>query len=199
MGQSRRSADDPGADQGVLVHEPPLLLGQRAAFLQDRIGDRDLADVVQLRGVTHLLDLMLGEREDPRDVDCKLGDIGDVIGKARVSLGDGAQKDVLALTAGRALAPVLLHVHPLVGDPERLEGVLRVLRDRYDPVRARDFEAFTVLAESGGRRRCVLLGWSASWDRTQNSSPPSRYAAAPSRADIASRRPSRARSASPAG
>ena len=93
-------------------------------LLQDRVGDGDLADVVQLGGVADLLDLVLRELEEAGDVDRELGDVGEVVDEARVALDERAQQDVLALPAGRALPPVLLRVHPLIRDPKRLDGVV---------------------------------------------------------------------------
>ncbi len=47
-GKRRRRGDDPLADQGVPLHEVPLVLVERAGLAEDRLGHRRLADVVQL-------------------------------------------------------------------------------------------------------------------------------------------------------
>ena len=50
--------DDPLADQRVAADELPLVRVQRAGLGEDRVRDRDLADVVQLGGVAHALGLV---------------------------------------------------------------------------------------------------------------------------------------------
>jgi hypothetical protein len=46
--QRRLPAQDSLSDQGVLVNELPLVVGQRPGFSQDGIRNRKLADVVKL-------------------------------------------------------------------------------------------------------------------------------------------------------
>ena len=46
-----RGGDDALADQRVAADERPLVLVERPGLVEDRVGDRDLADVVQLGGV----------------------------------------------------------------------------------------------------------------------------------------------------
>jgi hypothetical protein len=48
--QRRRHLDDCLADHPVAAHEHALVLVERAGLGQDRVGDRDVADVVQLGG-----------------------------------------------------------------------------------------------------------------------------------------------------
>ena len=105
-----------------------------------------------------LFDLVFREVEEAGDVDCELCDVGEVKDESGVSLDECAQEDVLALAAGRVLAAVLLGVHPLVCDSERLAGVLGVFGHRREPVGACDLEAVAVLAECLGGGAGVFLG-----------------------------------------
>ncbi len=49
LGEERHRLEDAGADVGVLLHHGDLLACQRPGLSQDRLGDADLADVVQQR------------------------------------------------------------------------------------------------------------------------------------------------------
>ena len=42
----------------MLAHQRPFLVGERPVFLEDRVGDGDLADVVQERAVLQDLELL---------------------------------------------------------------------------------------------------------------------------------------------
>ena len=48
VGQRRRGGQDALADERVAAHERPLVLVQRPGLVEDRVGDGELADVVQL-------------------------------------------------------------------------------------------------------------------------------------------------------
>ena len=48
--EPRCGGDDSLADQGVLPHQRPLRRVERARLVEDRVRDRQLADVVKLRG-----------------------------------------------------------------------------------------------------------------------------------------------------
>ncbi len=54
---------DPGADLRVAAHLPPFRLVQGARLLQDRVGDAELAEIVQDAGGVDALDVRLGEAE----------------------------------------------------------------------------------------------------------------------------------------
>jgi hypothetical protein len=79
--QRRGAREDPLADDGVALHERPLLWVERAGLEEDRVGDRGLPDVVQLGGEHDTLDFVvveakvtggaLGQRGDVVDVDPK--------------------------------------------------------------------------------------------------------------------------------
>ena len=50
---------DLGADHGVLAHQQPLLVVERARLEQDAVRHGDLADVMQVRGLFEVEDLLL--------------------------------------------------------------------------------------------------------------------------------------------
>ena len=90
---------------------------QRPGLVEDRVGDRDLADVVQVGGVAHL-DRPLGaearaarrpRRRGPATVEVWSPSSGSRSASA-------VQQDVAALAAGRRPAAVLARVHALVGE-----------------------------------------------------------------------------------
>ena len=90
--QRGRGAQDALADDRVLAHEGPLLVGQRAGLVQDLVRDRHLADVVQL-GRAHDLVQLLGEQRQPRaDAHRELRDALQVVrrGRARARAGPAA-------------------------------------------------------------------------------------------------------------
>jgi hypothetical protein len=64
-------AHDALSDQGVVVHERPLALIERSRLPQNALRDRDLADVVQLRGVRDLLDQVRSQPDPASDVLCE--------------------------------------------------------------------------------------------------------------------------------
>ena len=82
--------DDPLADDRMAMHEAPLLLVQRPRLVEDRLGDRDLADVVKLGGAAERLDLVLGQVEHDRERPHELGDLADVIGDVGEALRERA-------------------------------------------------------------------------------------------------------------
>ena len=53
LGEER--PDDVGAEDRVLAHEVPLAVAERGGLEQDAVRDGDLADVVQVGGLLHLL------------------------------------------------------------------------------------------------------------------------------------------------
>ena len=101
-----------------------------AGLVEDRVGDGHLADVVQRGGVADVVDLLGVELQAPRDGLGQLGHAADVLAQLGVALGQRAQQHVAALVARRAAAAVLVGVHALVGDAQRLAGVVRPRRAR---------------------------------------------------------------------
>ena len=68
------ASDDPLADQRVAAHERPLVLVELAGLVEDRVGNRSLADVVELGRQLDPFDLVLrkaeplrGQPREPRD------------------------------------------------------------------------------------------------------------------------------------
>ncbi len=56
--EARRGGDDALADQRVAAHELPLVVVERPGLGEDLVGDRDLADVVELGGQAHVVHLV---------------------------------------------------------------------------------------------------------------------------------------------
>jgi hypothetical protein len=56
--------NDPLAQAGMLLHRQPLVIGQRAWLEQDRVGDADLAHVVEEKAVLEL-EVLREVRRDP--------------------------------------------------------------------------------------------------------------------------------------
>src|SRR5205807_2051331 len=52
--QRRRGPEDPLTDDWVLARESPLVVGERAGLVEDRVGHGDLADVVEFGGALNL-------------------------------------------------------------------------------------------------------------------------------------------------
>ena len=86
VGKGGRGGDDALARDRVLVHEAPLVGGERPGLVQDRLRDRDLADVVQLGGNADGLHLRRLTPERRGDARRQLGHVVDVIGQLRVAV-----------------------------------------------------------------------------------------------------------------
>jgi hypothetical protein len=71
----------------VAAHEGPLLLVEGSRLVEDRVGDRDVADVVQGGRVAQLREVVAVDPEPPRDVLDQLGDAVVVLAEVRVALG----------------------------------------------------------------------------------------------------------------
>ena len=64
----RRRRQDPLADRRVGHHQRPLVVVERPDLVQDAVGDRDLADVVELRGADHRVELLRLQVRRPADL-----------------------------------------------------------------------------------------------------------------------------------
>ncbi len=110
-------AQDALADHGVLAHHRPLELVERAGLVEHLVRDRDLADVVQQRGLTHAVDLDLVEREllgDARgEVDHELGVLAGVAIALQQRLGEA--RDRVALRVAADAAAVAIEVRRALG------------------------------------------------------------------------------------
>ena len=69
----------------------------------DRVGDRDLADVVQLGGEQDVFELLAVEAELAADGAGEVGDAAEMALEAGMALGEGAQQHV-ACSGGAAVA-----------------------------------------------------------------------------------------------
>ena len=182
-GDAARSAgaarEDALADQRVLAHQLPLRVVERPGLVEDLVGDRDLADVVQLGGAREHVELLGVEAEPPR----------------RRAAASAATPSRWSLELRLALAQEpQQHVARLAARPSRRAGssartcagrraAARRSASRASsgsttaPQEARDREARRRCSESarrGRRRSAARRRPPASATSTQNSSPPSR-------------------------
>ena len=109
----------------------PLVLVSGAGLVEDRVGDRELADVVELGGMRRLLDLGGGACRGARRRGGRARRRGRVGVKALAALlrarRAGRRWTRGAASGGRRLAPV----HALVGERERVLGVLGLVREQH--------------------------------------------------------------------
>src|SRR2546430_636166 len=71
MAQALERLADPLADDRVLVHHHPLLVGEPARLVEDLVGDADLADVVQHAALAERLLGVLVEPAQPAHLDAE--------------------------------------------------------------------------------------------------------------------------------
>ena len=91
--RERAAGEHLRADRGVGLHLVELLDGQLAPLAQDRVGDRDLADVVQRRGEADQLDLGGGQPQVLGDGDRQVADAARVLaGVVVAELGGRARR-----------------------------------------------------------------------------------------------------------
>ena len=108
------------------LHERPLLLGQARGLQQDRVRDRELADVVEERGVSEQVELRLREPELAADRERELLHAPRVAGGVGVARVDGRRERLHR--RGRALLeqPVRLLERHVLG-LDRLGGLAELL------------------------------------------------------------------------
>jgi hypothetical protein len=68
----------------MLLDHLELLVGERPGLVDDRVGDGDLADVVEDAAVAQVLDRRLGESELTTDVNGQVRDRTSVVGRVAV-------------------------------------------------------------------------------------------------------------------
>ena len=197
---SGAARDDALADDRVLAHVLPLLVGERARGLcRIASGIAILPMSCSSAARANLEPLGLVEAELAPDRADEIGDVLDVIVQLAVCSASAAQQH-LVTTVGRWSGGRRACSRTCAGrrGAARRPGRFRGLRERDDAVRAADLEAAAGLAQRfrGGGRAASGRRVSAS---TQNSSPPSGRRCR--RRAIASIRfaPRRASRASPAG
>ena len=83
VGERRRAQQDPLGDHRVAADELPLLGGERAGLVEDRVRDRHLPDVVQLRRQPRARDLLVGQLELDRERLGELDDAGELLVRPR--------------------------------------------------------------------------------------------------------------------
>jgi hypothetical protein len=135
----------------VPAHERPLVGVQRGRLAEDRVGDGDLADVVQLGRAGDLVELLAPHAEAARDGDGQLGDGAGVLAQRGLARVQGADEDVARLLADRRRLAVLARVHALVGDAQRRGRVLGLVREQHGPVGGGHGEALPRLGQGAGR------------------------------------------------
>ena len=123
-------ADDARAQQGVLAHDRELLLVERPVLEQDRVGDADLADVVQQRGVAQQRDAVgrpaAGDRQAGAERRDALGVLlgGGVLGVDGPRQRAQADERLGAIELAGALALVELAHDRRVVEPAQVAPVL---------------------------------------------------------------------------
>ena len=113
-------AYDLGADHGMLGHPPPLVVGQRAGLVENRIGDRDLADVVEQESELDLGRVGPRQTTRPGDLDSIRGDPLGVLARIRIARLDRVRQGPHGSGVG---ARQLLRARALL-----LEGLAQVSR-----------------------------------------------------------------------
>lgn len=93
-------AQDALADEGVLAHEGPLGIGERAGLAEDGVWDGGLADVVQFGGAADLVGLLGGEGEVAGGLTGEISDVGEVSVQGGLPLAEDAEQHVAGLPAG---------------------------------------------------------------------------------------------------
>ena len=114
-------ADDALADDRVLADEAPLGLVERAGLVQDRVRDGDLADVVQLGGADHDVEVLGVEAQARAHRARELGDVVHVALQVGLALAQDGEQHLARLALGRAAA-VLEGVHAVIGQAQRVGG-----------------------------------------------------------------------------
>ena len=99
----------------------PVGLVERAGLVQDRVGDGDLADVVQLGRAHHDVEVLGVEAQARAHQARELGDVVHVALQVGLALAQDGQQDLARLALRRAAA-VLERVHAVVGQPQRVGG-----------------------------------------------------------------------------
>ena len=151
--ERRSGRDDSFADLAVALHERALLVVERAWLVEDRVRDRRLADVVELRGQSCPVGLLGRQVEANGGAPGEDCDMVEVVDEVPVLLGEHLQEHVLYLGAGIApCSGALVRVEPLVCDMERLLQRDCPATMRVEPTRAADRETEAALAERGLRR-----------------------------------------------
>ena len=127
VAEEAEAVDDARALVGVALHQRPLLLREARRLEQDRVRDRELADVVEERRVAEQVELGLREAELAADRQRELLHAARVAGGVGVARVDGRREALHR--RGRALLeqPVRLLERDVLG-VDRLRGLAQLLR-----------------------------------------------------------------------
>src|ERR1700685_211848 len=101
MRQRGRGEHDPLAEQGMAMDELPVVRIEWSGFVEYRAGDRGLADVMQLRGQSDALHLVLWLTQRVGDAASQFGDMTGVHIEPCVLLAEHLEEHVGELAAGR--------------------------------------------------------------------------------------------------
>jgi hypothetical protein len=85
-------AEDVLADERVTAHELLLVGSERSRLLQDAVRDRDLADVVELRGPHEVRGLLAVQAEPAPDGGCEARHVADVVVRSLVGQNVGGDR-----------------------------------------------------------------------------------------------------------
>ena len=118
LGERRRGGDDPLPDERVLADEHPLVVVERAGLGQDRVGDRHLAEVVQLARLPEHVELVPGEAQTLADGGDEIADAVQMVVQLGLALVERLEQCVGCLAGGGAAAGRLARVEALVGGPQ---------------------------------------------------------------------------------
>ena len=119
--------DDPRALLGVALHDHPLVVGQRRRLEQDRVRDRELADVVEERRVAELVEVGLRELELAADRERELLDAARVAGRVGVAGVDGRREGLHRGRRAVLQQPVRALERDVLG-LDRVRGLAQLLR-----------------------------------------------------------------------
>ena len=120
---ARGCCDDALADDRVRFDVLPFLVVERARLVQDRVGDRELADVVERGGGLDRLEVGVVEPEVPRDRDCHRLTRAQMLGQLGLRSRSACTRTFLLCARALAATALLLHVHALIDEPQ---GILRI-------------------------------------------------------------------------
>ena len=130
----------------VLVDQRPVVDVQRPRLRERRVRDRELADVVQLRGHLELDEPVLGDAELAPDGEREARHAAHVVAHVGLTLEQRLQEHAVGL-AGAEQRVVLLGVEALVGDVQCLGGARSLVGQEDAAERRRDLEALAPLAQ----------------------------------------------------
>ncbi len=135
----------------MALDERPLLAVERLRLVEDRVGDRRLADVVQLRRGHQVRELPGRQAEPlaeaPASAATSCTWVSSSGSRSRSSPSSTSRHSRLA---GGSSGEQLLRVETLIGDAQRLLGALRLLSEQHLAVAGADREVLATLQQRAG-------------------------------------------------